>query len=162
MFIRKKKNPSGVISVQVIEKKSGRYIVLKTLGSSKDSRVVDQLVVEGQDWINKQRGIAELDFDQEALQYQTILDSITQLKLAGPELVLGAYSIASALIKLRIIYFAGLYFIAFVFPKASLKPLLTSINTTVFIGMRIRFTVTSISCIIGRKDRCNRSAMPIR
>src|SRR5690554_3172543 len=36
MFVRKKKNPSGVISVQVIDKSSGKYVVRKTVGSSSD------------------------------------------------------------------------------------------------------------------------------
>lgn len=34
MFVRKKKNKSGVISIQVIEKSKGKYKVLKTIGSS--------------------------------------------------------------------------------------------------------------------------------
>lgn len=36
MFIRKKKNPSGVISVQIIDKSKGKYKVVHTIGSSKD------------------------------------------------------------------------------------------------------------------------------
>jgi len=34
MFVRKKKNKSGVVSVQVIDKSSGKYKVKKTIGSS--------------------------------------------------------------------------------------------------------------------------------
>ncbi len=34
MFIRKKKNPSGVISVLVIDKSSSKYCVIKTILSS--------------------------------------------------------------------------------------------------------------------------------
>jgi len=34
MFVRKKPNKSGSLSVQVIDKSSGTYKVIKTLGSS--------------------------------------------------------------------------------------------------------------------------------
>lgn len=121
VFIRKKKNPSGVISVQVIEKNSGRYTVLKTLGSSKEHLLVDQLVVEGKDWINKQRGITELDFDQEALQYQSILNSITHLRLAGPELVLGAVFDSIGFNQIADNIFRWLVFHRICFPKSKLK-----------------------------------------
>jgi hypothetical protein len=36
MFIRQKKNKSGVISIQIIDKSSGKYNVFKTIDSSKD------------------------------------------------------------------------------------------------------------------------------
>ncbi len=34
MFVRKKQNKSGVVSIQVIDKSSGKYKVVKTVGSS--------------------------------------------------------------------------------------------------------------------------------
>jgi len=43
MFIRKKRNRSGSISVQVIDKSNG-YRVVKTVGSSKDPEQIDRLV----------------------------------------------------------------------------------------------------------------------
>jgi hypothetical protein len=48
MFVRKKKNPSGVISVQVVDKSSGKYVVKKTVGSSNDVSQVEQLVFQAQ------------------------------------------------------------------------------------------------------------------
>ncbi len=44
MFVRKKKNKSGVISVQVIDKSSGRYKVIQTIGSSANAQEVERLV----------------------------------------------------------------------------------------------------------------------
>ena len=46
MFFRKKKNKSGVISVQIIDKSTGRYKLIKTIGSSADSCVIDTLVLQ--------------------------------------------------------------------------------------------------------------------
>lgn len=40
MLVRKKRNRSGVVSVQVIYKSSGKYKMIKTIGSSSD---VDQI-----------------------------------------------------------------------------------------------------------------------
>ena len=51
MFIRKKKNPSGVVSVQVIDKSRGLYKVLKTIGSSSDATEIDNLYHQGKKWI---------------------------------------------------------------------------------------------------------------
>ena len=44
MFIRQKRNNSKSISIQIIDKSSGKYKVLKTIGSSKDSKVIEQLI----------------------------------------------------------------------------------------------------------------------
>ena len=51
MFIRKKKNPNGVVSVQVIDKSRGAYKVLKTIGSSSDTREIEILYQQGKKWI---------------------------------------------------------------------------------------------------------------
>jgi len=47
MFVRKKKNKSGVISIQVIDKSSGKYKLIKTIGSSATSPEVEQLFQQG-------------------------------------------------------------------------------------------------------------------
>jgi hypothetical protein len=44
MFFRKKKNMSGVISIQIIDKSCGEYKLIKTIGSSADELVIDKLV----------------------------------------------------------------------------------------------------------------------
>jgi hypothetical protein len=47
MFVRKKKNPSGIISVQMIDKSSGKYKVFRTVGSSSNEAEVKRLYNEG-------------------------------------------------------------------------------------------------------------------
>jgi hypothetical protein len=44
MFIRKKPNASGSQSVQVIQKISGKYKVIKTIGSATTQQKIDQLI----------------------------------------------------------------------------------------------------------------------
>jgi hypothetical protein len=48
MFARNKKNKSGVISVQVIDKSSGSYKLIKTIGSSADAQEIEKLQYQAQ------------------------------------------------------------------------------------------------------------------
>jgi len=66
MFVRKKPNKSGTISVQVIEKRMGKYKVVKTIGSSQDLGAVDHFVKEGEAWVKSQRGMLEIPFCRDA------------------------------------------------------------------------------------------------
>ena len=62
MFVRKKKNPSGVVSVQIIDKSKGAYRVVKTIGSSSDFSTIEALYQQGRKWIpahpDKQKSIS--------------------------------------------------------------------------------------------------------
>ncbi|HET8861073.1 IS1634 family transposase [Marivirga sp.] len=89
MFVRKKYNPSGVTSVQVIDKSTGKYVVKKTIGSSKDENEVNQLVSEGYQWIQKQIGQEAIDFTNHYKQAQVFLDQISEITISGVELLLG-------------------------------------------------------------------------
>jgi len=89
MFIRKKKNPSGVISVQVIDKSSGKYKMLKTIGSSSSALEVEQLVKQGKEWIKQKIGIKELDFTDYQTHTDLVLEGVDQIILQGPQLLLG-------------------------------------------------------------------------
>jgi hypothetical protein len=62
VYLRQKKNKSGVISVQIIDKSTGKYTVLKTIGSSSIATEVARLVLEGKQWIKKRQGTLEIDF----------------------------------------------------------------------------------------------------
>lgn len=89
MFVRKKKNPSGVISVQVIDKSSGKYVVRKTIGSSDDNFQVEQLVFEARQWIQGQTGQESLDFTNYEELTRTVLDQVSEVTISGVELLLG-------------------------------------------------------------------------
>ena len=87
MFIRKKKNKSGSISVQVIDKSTGKYRVLKTIGSSKDSKIIESLVIKGKEWIKSYSGQLDIDFSQK-LNNDLIFDSIKEIRSSGLSLLL--------------------------------------------------------------------------
>lgn len=93
MFVRKKKNPSGLISVQVIDKSSGKYQVVKTLGSSSDSEIVELLFRQGKKWItNRVKG--EDMFEQAIAQVEeeelvdNLLSNVENILINGTELIL--------------------------------------------------------------------------
>jgi len=93
MFVRKKKNPSGVISVQVIDKSHGRYRVLKTIGSSSDSKTLDILYSHGKRWISDYLGEQDI-FEQatkEADEKQVVdflLSNVENILINGTQLIL--------------------------------------------------------------------------
>jgi hypothetical protein len=89
MYIRKKKNKSGVISIQAIDKSSGKYKMLKTIGSSKEPREIERLVNEGKQWIKNKQGLLELDFSNRKQTAEAFLYKIEQISIAGTELLLG-------------------------------------------------------------------------
>ena len=89
MFVRKKQNKSGVISVQVIDKSTGKYRMLKTIGSSADSSEVKRLVQEGEAWILNMTGARVMDFTDYGHHTKLVLQGIEQIAVHGPALLLG-------------------------------------------------------------------------
>ena len=89
MFVRKKKNKSGIISIQIIDKSTGNYKVLKTIGSSSDENEISELYQQGKDWIKEKQGLLELDFTNAKKQTEEIIDQIEQINRIGTELLLG-------------------------------------------------------------------------
>lgn len=89
MFVRQKNNKSGLISVQVIDKSSGRYKMIKTIGSSLDPDRVKQLVEQGKKWILAYQGQLSLDLDEDKALAHRVLDQVQGISIAGTELLLG-------------------------------------------------------------------------
>ena len=106
MFIRQKKNKSGKVSVQVIDKAAGKYKVRKTIGCSSDPCHINNLVKEGEVFIKRYLGQLSLDFllGDDDRYFQSIYDNIEQVQLLGPELILGKYLIVLVLMLLKMIY----------------------------------------------------------
>ena len=91
MYVRRKMNASGSTSIQVVQKVNGRVKILKTTGSSKIASEIEDLYQQAHEEIMILRHAAELPFHQN-LEQQYVADfknSIQQLRLAGPELLLG-------------------------------------------------------------------------
>lgn len=91
MYWRKKKNKSGVISIQVIEKSSGKYKLIKTIGRSDNQAEIDRLSAQAQEFINSYGGQQQLNFvlGDDQRYFDSIYENIQQVQLLGPEMVLG-------------------------------------------------------------------------
>ena len=90
MFIRKKKNKSGLVSVQVIDKSSGKYKVIKTVGSSSSLIELEQLYQQALTWVRNYTGTLELDFQNEYQIFEQFTNGIQSIDVVGPELLLGS------------------------------------------------------------------------
>ncbi|WP_421918110.1 IS1634 family transposase [Marinifilum sp.] len=88
MFVRKKKNNSGVVSVQVIDKSSGKYKVLKTIGSSCSDTEIETLYQQGLDYISHYEGQQSFDFTVQDFK-ETVKQSIRNISIEGVHLLLG-------------------------------------------------------------------------
>jgi transposase len=89
MFIRRKKNPNGSITIQVIDKSSGRFRVVKNWGVAKTIKEQEVLVRQAQLWLDEQSGSIALDLYGEDKLAERFFDSIKSLRRQGVELVLG-------------------------------------------------------------------------
>lgn len=91
MFIRRKKNASGSISVQIIQKIDGKNKVLKTIGSSKEFLEIEYLLQKARKELNELQKSSELPFfvKEEVEFVASFVDFIDSVKLVGPELLLG-------------------------------------------------------------------------
>ncbi len=89
MFVRKKINKSGSISVQVISKIKGKSKLIKTIGSSKDDNVINELIIKAKKFIDSYGGQQELDFTDNISSIKSIFNKITKHTEIGTELLLG-------------------------------------------------------------------------
>jgi len=92
MFVRNKKNTSGTVSIQVIDKSKG-YRVIKTVGSSRVPEEINRLIAQGNAFIESQNRQRSL-FPKDQTRNATIIDFVSrvknsQIRTAGPELVFG-------------------------------------------------------------------------
>lgn len=89
MFVRKKPNKSGLVSVQVIDKSGGKYKVAKTIGSSIDPNQIGRYIIEGKQWIATQKGELTLDLDDVQQKADQLFDQIEEIRPVGADLLLG-------------------------------------------------------------------------
>ena len=88
MFVRQKRNKSGVVSVQVIAKINGKSKLIKTIGSSSNKNEIEDLVKEGHQYITKFGGQKALNFSDEPSLYKSVLENISSHTEVGTQLLL--------------------------------------------------------------------------
>lgn len=88
MFVRKKKNKSGIVSIQIIDKSSGKYKMVKTIGSSANPTEIDMLYRHGLDYIQHYEGQQTFNFTSQDFK-DTVKQSIRNISIEGIHLLLG-------------------------------------------------------------------------
>jgi transposase len=123
MFVRQKKNKSGKISVQVIDKSRGRYRVKKTIGFSDDVQLVNQLVQDAEIYISHCKAQTELNFilGDDDIYYQSVYDNIKAVQLLGPEIILGKIFTDIGFNKITDELFRHLVIARLIYPVSKLK-----------------------------------------
>ncbi|MEI8013146.1 MAG: hypothetical protein WCI27_11835 [Candidatus Omnitrophota bacterium] len=94
MFVRQKKNKSGSVSVQIIDKSDG-YRVFQTVGAAKDQDKINLLVQKARHIIQtcggKQSELFSFQTAEEAAVKRFLGQlSNQQVRVVGPELIFGA------------------------------------------------------------------------
>ena len=98
MFIKRKKNRSGTVSVVVAEKILGTYKEHVTIGIAKSPEEIDAIVSKARDWINREeeRRQPRLDLfgeerrkcEEELSSAEQVLSYITNISINGADLIL--------------------------------------------------------------------------
>ena len=123
VFVRKKKNKSGIVSIQIIDKSSGNYELYRTVGSSDEPKEIDRLFEEGKKEVEQLTGQQSLLFDQKKDDdfFESIINSIEDYRLVGPELVLGKLFDQIGFNKIPDELFRYLVLTRLVYPVSKLK-----------------------------------------
>lgn len=91
MFVRKLKNRSGSISVQIISKASGKYKVIKTIGSGHNDQEVLKLIYLANQEIEKISCQPKLFVSETDTMVENVFDTLSNasIQTIGPEIIFG-------------------------------------------------------------------------
>ena len=91
MFIRKKPNKSGSISVQIISKSNGKYQVVRTIGTSKSEQEIEKLYFYGRQELERISNQSKLFVSENDTIIEHVFDTLqnASIKTVGPEIIFG-------------------------------------------------------------------------
>lgn len=124
MFIRKNKNRSGSISVQIAQKVNRTNKIIKTVGVAKTKREEDLLILLAKSEITRLQGMESLFVEHDDLVIENFVNSIANdhLQIVGSELILGKiYQKFSFPDDGSCNYFRNLVLCRLVYPGSKLK-----------------------------------------
>jgi transposase len=91
MFLRKLKNRSGSISVQIISKAHGKYRVVKTIGSGHTEQEIQRLWFLGKQEMESLLSQSKIFISEQDTLIEQVIESLsnTSIRTVGPELIFG-------------------------------------------------------------------------
>jgi len=121
MFLRKLKSKNGKTYIQVVDKSSGKYKVVKSFGGSDDPEKVQALQKRAKSWIKKTCGTVELDFSNKDQMIAQVLESIDKMTCVGLDYLLGRIYHQIGFSKIPDEFFKYLVIARIAYPKSKLK-----------------------------------------
>ena len=123
MFLRKKKNKSGSISVQIISKSGGKYKVVKTIGSAKTEQEIQKLWYLGKQELERLSMQTKLFVSETDTIVESVFDTLSNasIKVVGPELIFGKIYDKIGFNKIEEELFRHLVMSRLAFPLSKLK-----------------------------------------
>lgn len=125
MFVRKNRNRSGSISVQIVSKAHGRYRVVKTVGTSKDLDEIEGFVLEANSYIKNPADQPALfsTLSKTDLAVKNFVQDIAnfQIHTMGPELIFGALFDRIGFNKIKDDLFRHITIARLAYPTSKLK-----------------------------------------
>lgn len=123
MFIRKLKNRSGSVSIQIISKESQKYKVVKTIGSSKTEEGISLLLHQAKYELNKILLQPSLFVSQKDVQIEGFLMTLnnSNVQVIGPELIFGRIYDSIGFNQVKEGLFRHLVIARLAFPLSKLK-----------------------------------------
>src|SRR6266550_6758992 len=91
MFLRKKSNKSGSVSVQIISKHRGKYKVEQTIGSSNNEQELQVLWLLGKQEIERLVNQSQLFISESDFHVEQVFNALqnASVKTVGPEIIFG-------------------------------------------------------------------------
>lgn len=124
MFVRKNKNRSGSVSIQIAQKISRSNKVIKTIGIANNRKEEELLVIIAKQEIARLQGMESLFIEHDDLVVESFINSIANdhLQIVGSELVLGKiYQLFHFPNDGSCNYFRNLVLCRLVYPGSKLK-----------------------------------------
>jgi len=123
VFIRKKRNKSGIVSIQILNKYHGKNKLIETVGSSSDPQQVDQLFQQAKGRISAltQQSTFNFDIEKERALSDMFFTGLNEIRLMGPELLLGKLSDEIGFKAVKGKLFRSLVITRLIYPVSKLK-----------------------------------------
>ena len=123
MFIRKKKNKSGSVSIQIISKHDGKYRLRQTIGSASSDEGIEILMQQAIHQLNKLQCQPTLFPSSTDASIEGFLRTLSnsQVQVIGPELVFGKIYDAIGFNSIKASLFRHLVIARLAFPLSKLK-----------------------------------------
>jgi transposase len=93
MYVRRKPNKTGTVSVQVVSKHTGKYQVMRSFGTGRTDQELARLEEQARQFISQQQGfVGELFADEDDVRLEDYLSTInnSEVQVIGPELIFGS------------------------------------------------------------------------